>query len=129
MSKQEIEISTCAPDDLGAPVPPISTEQAARTARGLKALADPVRLQLVSLIAAHEGAEACVCDLTGAFDLSGPTISHHLKVLREAGILSSERRGTWVHYRLEAEVLGALVSQVEALGTPVGGRTLVSAAP
>jgi ArsR family transcriptional regulator len=54
----------------------------------------------VSLIASHEGGEACVCELTAVFDLSGPTISHHLKVLREAGLISGERRGTWVYYRV-----------------------------
>lgn len=59
-------------------------------------LADPVRLRLLSLIASHEGGEACVCDLTGPFDVSQPTISHHVKVLREAGLVGSERRGTWV---------------------------------
>ncbi len=63
-----------------------------------KALSDPVRLRLLSLIASHEGGEACVCDLTGPFDVSQPTISHHLKVLREAGLVGSERRGTWVYY-------------------------------
>ena len=65
-----------------------------------KALGDPVRLRLVSLIGAHQGGEVCVCDLTAAFDLTQPTISHHLKVLREAGIIDSERRGTWVYYWL-----------------------------
>lgn len=69
----------------------------------LKALADPVRLRLVSLIASHEGGEACVCELTGVFDLTAPTISHHLKVLREAGLLDAERRGTWIYYRLNPE--------------------------
>jgi ArsR family transcriptional regulator len=65
------------------------------------------------MVASHEGGEACVCDLTDAFDLSQPTISHHLKVLREAGIITSERRGTWVYYRLVPAVLdrmGALLT-------------------
>jgi ArsR family transcriptional regulator, arsenate/arsenite/antimonite-responsive transcriptional repressor len=70
-----------------------------------KAMGDPVRLRLLSLIASHEGGEACVCDLTGVFDLTGPTISHHLKVLREAALITGERRGTWVYYRLRAEAL------------------------
>ena len=69
-------------------------------ARLFKALGDPVRLRLLSLIASHEGGEACVCDLTDVFDLSGPTICHHLKVLREAGLITGERRGTWVYYRV-----------------------------
>ena len=84
---------------------PLSATQAVELARPFKALGDPVRLRLLSLIASHAGGEACVCDLTGAFDLSGPTISHHLKVLREAGLISGERRGTWVYYRAEPDAL------------------------
>ena len=63
-----------------------------------KALGDPVRLRLLSMIASQPGGEACVCDLSPAFDVSQPTISHHLKVLREAGLIECERRGTWVYY-------------------------------
>jgi ArsR family transcriptional regulator len=77
---------------------PISETAAAGLARGFRALADPVRLRLVSLIGAHQGGEVCVCELTTAFALTQPTISHHLKVLREAGIIDCERRGTWVYY-------------------------------
>ncbi|QUH06347.1 winged helix-turn-helix transcriptional regulator [Saccharopolyspora erythraea] len=80
----------------------------AELARVFKAIGDPVRLRLLSLIASHGGGEACVCDLTGAFDLSGPTISHHLKVLREAGVIEGERRGTWIYYRVRAETLRAV---------------------
>ena len=79
---------------------PLAGDRAAELARVFKALADPVRLRLLSLIASHAGGEACVCELTGEFDVSQPTISHHLKVLREAGCSTSERRGTWVYYRL-----------------------------
>ena len=92
---------------------PIDEAAAARLAQMFKALADPVRLRLVSLIGAHQGGQVCVCDLTDAFDLTQPTISHHLKVLREAGIITSERRGTWVYYRLEPaalERMGALLT-------------------
>jgi ArsR family transcriptional regulator len=92
---------------------PIDIPAAATLARAFKALGDPVRLRLVSLIGAHEGGEVCVCELTEAFDLSQPTISHHLKVLRDAGIIDSQRRGTWVYYRLEPAALervGALLS-------------------
>jgi ArsR family transcriptional regulator len=71
-------------------------------------LEDPVRLRLVSLIASHAGGEVCVCELTEGFDLSGPTISHHLKVLREAGLISGERRGTWVYYRVDPDALRRL---------------------
>jgi len=79
---------------------PVSEENAAALAQVFKALGDPVRIRLVSLIGAHQGGEVCVCDLTIAFELTQPTISHHLKVLRQAGIIDSERRGTWVYYRL-----------------------------
>ena len=79
---------------------PVSEGTAAGLAQVFKALGDPVRIRLVSLIGAHQGGEVCVCDLTTAFDLTQPTISHHLKVLRQAGIIDSERRGTWVYYRL-----------------------------
>lgn len=89
---------------------PLSAEQAGDLSATFKALGDPVRLRLLSLIAAHAGGEACVCDLTGAFDLSGPTISHHLKVLREAGIITGERRGTWIYYRVLPETLQRLTS-------------------
>jgi ArsR family transcriptional regulator len=86
----------------------LDAEQAVDLARSFKALADPVRLRLLSLIAAHEGGEVCVCELSGGFDVTGPTISHHLRVLREAGLISGERRGTWIYYRAEPEALGRL---------------------
>jgi ArsR family transcriptional regulator, arsenate/arsenite/antimonite-responsive transcriptional repressor len=78
---------------------PIAPADAADLAGAFKALGDPVRLQLMSMIASHAGGEVCVCDLTPAFELSGPTISHHLRVLREAGLIESDRRGTWIYYR------------------------------
>jgi ArsR family transcriptional regulator, arsenate/arsenite/antimonite-responsive transcriptional repressor len=87
---------------------PLSADQAAELARLFKAMGDPVRLRLLSLIASHESGEACVCDLTGVFELTGPTISHHLKVLREAGLISGQRRGTWIYYRVHPEALGRL---------------------
>ena len=93
---------------------PLSPARAAELSQVFKALGDPVRLRLLSLIASHEGGEACVCDLSGVFDLSGPTISHHLKVLREAGLISGDRRGTWVYYRLQPDAL-RLASAVLAL--------------
>ncbi len=82
---------------------PIAEDEAAEVARVFKALGDPIRLRLLSLIGAHESGRAagegvCVCELTGAFTVTAPTISHHLKVLREAGLLDHERRGTWVYY-------------------------------
>jgi ArsR family transcriptional regulator, arsenate/arsenite/antimonite-responsive transcriptional repressor len=93
---------------------PLTGDQSERLAAVFKALGDPVRLRLVSLIASHEGGEACVCDLNDAFDLSQPTISHHLKVLHEAGLLDRSKRGVWVHYRVRAEMLGDLATLLEA---------------
>ena len=96
----------CSPDPVR---PGITPDRAARLARGYRALADPTRLLLLATLAAHDGGTACVCDLSVPLDLSQPTISHHLKVLREAGLVTSERRGTWVHYRLEREALAELM--------------------
>ena len=78
---------------------------AADLAKAFKALGDPVRLRLLSLIAARAGGEVCVCELTDAFTLTGPTISHHLKVLREAGVVDSERRGLWAYYYVRPKAL------------------------
>lgn len=96
---------------------PLSGQQAGDLARVFKALGDPVRLRLLSLIASHAGGEACVCDLTDVFDLSGPTISHHLKVLREAGLIAGERRGTWVYYHVLPDVLGRLADVLAPAAT------------
>jgi ArsR family transcriptional regulator len=93
---------------------PMSLDQAERVAPLLKALAEPVRLRLMSLIASHPGGEACVCNLTGAFDLSQPTISHHLKVLHEAGLLDREKRGVWVYYQARTEALASLATLISA---------------
>ena len=108
-------VACCAP--LG--VRPLSGEQAAEVAPLFKALGDPVRLRLMSLIAS--ATEVCVCDLTDAFELSGPTISHHLRVLREAGLVDCERRGTWVYYWARPEVFRRLGALLE-LGLPVNGQ-------
>ena len=74
----------------------------------LKALADPTRLRLVSLVAARDGGEACVCDLTEPLGLTQPTISHHLKILVEAGIFTRDKRGVWAYYSLVPAALSAL---------------------
>ena len=87
---------------------PLSLEQAGQVAPLLKALADPVRLRLMSLVASHEGGEACICDLTEAFELSPPTISHHMKVLHEAGLVDRDKRGVWVYYRIRPQALARL---------------------
>lgn len=90
---------------------PMGPAQAAAVSPMFKALGDPVRLRLMSLIASTP--EVCVCDLTAAFDLSGPTISHHLRVLRAAGLVESERRATWVWYRARPEALRQLGALLE----------------
>ena len=87
---------------------PLTADQAADLAHTLKALADPTRLRLVSLVAASEGREACVCDLTEPLGLTQPTISHHLKVLVDAGIFSRDKRGVWAYYALVPSALQAL---------------------
>jgi ArsR family transcriptional regulator len=94
---------------------PISAGQAADLAQLLKALADPTRLRLVSMVAAHEGDEACVCDLTEPLGLTQPTVSHHLKILVDAGIFTRDKRGVWAFYRLVPAALDAL-SAVLATG-------------
>ena len=89
---------------------PLTQDWAGDLARMFKALGDPVRLRLLSLVASSAGSEACVCDLAAPFALSQPTISHHLKVLREAGLLDCERRGTWVWYRIVPAGLAQLAA-------------------
>lgn len=91
---------------------PLTDEAAVAVAPLLKALADPVRLRLLSLVASHEGQEACVCDLNDAFDLSQPTISHHLKVLHDVGLLDRSKRGVWVYYRVRSEALSGLAALI-----------------
>lgn len=87
---------------------PITARQAADLARLLKALAEPTRLRLVSLVAAHEGGEACVCELTEPLGLTQPTISHHLKILVDAGIFTRDKRGVWAYYALVPSAMNAL---------------------
>ena len=106
---------------------PLPESGAEELASLFKAVADPMRLRLLSLIACHEGGESCVCDLTAAFDVTAPTISYHLRILREAGLISAERRGTWVYYRIEPAVMArmsaVLVPQPAALAgaAPLAG--------
>jgi ArsR family transcriptional regulator, arsenate/arsenite/antimonite-responsive transcriptional repressor len=87
--------------------PDIERAQAERMARTAKALGDPIRMQLVDVLRRHAG-EVCVCELVPLFDLSQPTISHHLKVLRDAGIVGSERRGLWAYYYVDPKALGEM---------------------
>jgi ArsR family transcriptional regulator len=86
----------------------------------LKALADPVRLQLFSAIASHAGGEACVCDISAGLEVSQPTVSHHLKVLRDAGLLTSERRASWVYYAVAPDALASLSVLLGAATDTVG---------
>lgn len=87
---------------------PLTEPNATELASVFKALSDPVRLRLLSAIASRESQEACVCDLSAGIELTQPTISHHLKVLREAGLLDSERRASWVYYRVVPAALQRL---------------------
>lgn len=90
----------------------IDQEAAESTARTLKALADPTRLRLLSIIAAHAGQEACVCDLTEPVGLSQPTVSHHLKILTEAGFVTRDKRGVWVYYALVPSAMPQLTAHL-----------------
>ncbi|KUN33069.1 ArsR family transcriptional regulator [Streptomyces longwoodensis] len=128
MSKQELAVlgrsgdaGACCP---GLLTTPLDEEQAADLAKVFKALGDPVRLRLLSMIASRSGGEVCVCDLTPAFELSQPTISHHLKLLRQAGLIDCERRGTWVYYWLVPETTDRLAGILtRPAGEPLPERT------
>ena len=93
---------------------PLDEFRAGDLAAMFKALGDPVRLRLLSMIASAAGGEICVCDLSGEFPLTGPTISHHLRILREAGLVDNDRRGTWVYYRPVPGALTVLASLLRA---------------
>lgn len=92
---------------------PLTEHAAVEMAKRLKALADPVRLRLFSAIASHSGGEACVCDISGGIDVSQPTVSHHLKVLRAAGLLTSERRASWVYYAVVPDALREIAALLD----------------
>ncbi|GAA4910580.1 metalloregulator ArsR/SmtB family transcription factor [Nesterenkonia rhizosphaerae] len=102
----------CSPDPSAAP---LESEQAADLASRIKALADPNRLTILSLIAAGENAEACVCDLTGPLGLGQPTVSHHLKILVDAGLLTRERRGTWSYYSVVPGAVESLAADLTSV--------------
>jgi ArsR family transcriptional regulator len=101
----------CCPSVLASP---LDTAEAAELARGFTALADPVRLRLLSILAAAPGGEVCVCDFVGPLGKSQPTVSHHLKVLTEAGLVHGERRTKWVWYSLDRARLAALRAAIDA---------------
>ncbi len=117
MSVPDVLATCCAP----LTDPALTAERAGELAGLLKALADPVRLRLVALIAGSEGGEACVCDLNAAFDLTQATVSHHLKVLHSAGLLDREKRGVWVWYSVRREALAA-VARLFDVAAPAGAR-------
>ena len=100
----DVSVTECAP----AGAEPLAHDEATRRAALLKALADPVRLQLLSIISGSPGQEACVCDMTELVDVAQPTVSHHLKVLVDAGIVTRDRRGNWAWFRLDAGQLAAI---------------------
>src|SRR4051794_10471496 len=114
MSKSALELTPVQAVACCSPLTrkPLSAESAARIAPLLKALADPVRLRLLSMVASHQDGEACVCDLNDAFDLSQPTISHHLKVLHDVGLLDRSKRGVWVYYSTKPEALADLAELI-----------------
>ena len=99
------ELSSCCPSVLAAPLDAADAEQ---LARGFAALGDPVRLRLLSILAAAQSGEVCVCDFVGPLERAQPTVSHHLKVLGDAGLVHGERRGKWVWYSLDRERLESL---------------------
>jgi ArsR family transcriptional regulator len=96
----------------------ITAEEAEQLARRFKALGDPTRVRLLSLIAAHDGGEACICDLIDPVGLSQPTVSHHMKQLADAGLVTREQRGKWAYYRIVNDALTALATAI----TPTAQR-------
>ena len=120
-----LELELLTPICCSTSAPPLDRDEAVRVASGFKALADPARVQLLHLVSSSDRDEACVCDLTAALGLSQGTVSHHLKILVEAGLLERERRGTWAWYRLVPESLTALAGTLtvpkEAVARPVVG--------
>jgi ArsR family transcriptional regulator len=117
----EPDMGECCAPLACEPLPQVGADELAPL---FKAVGDPMRLRLLSLIACHDGGESCVCDLLEAFDVTAPSISYHLKILREAGLISAERRGTWVYYRINPDVMtrmsAVLVPPASALAAAAG---------
>lgn len=105
------EAGECCPSLLAAP---LGADDAAALAQGFSALGDPVRLRVLSMLAAAPAGEVCVCDFVGPLGKSQPTVSHHLKVLADAGLVHGDRRGKWVWYSLDPDRLSALRGAIEA---------------
>lgn len=104
--------------DAPASPAPVNTEEIGRLAADLKALADPTRLGLLRLIASHPDATACICDLTGPLGVSQPTVSHHMKILAEAGLVTRRQHGRWVHYSVKVDALRCLGDRLAGLADP-----------
>lgn len=113
-----IDVACCAP----LTREPLSADSATDLARTLKAIADPARLRLLSMVATHDGGEACVCDLTEPLGLTQPTVSHHLKVLVDAGLLIRDKRGVWAYFTLVPGALDSLAAVLSSreLAGPTG---------
>jgi len=111
-----LPIVTAVPDQASCCAPltasPLSAEQAADLAVRLKAIADPARLRLLSLLLASDGQEACTCDLTEPLGLSQPTVTHHLRKLLEARMVTASRRGVWTYYRVDPQALAAIAAVI-----------------
>ncbi len=127
MSKQPLPADQAEPCCTPLGREPLTQDWAGDLALMFRALGDPARLRLLSRVASHAGGEACVCDLSVGFDLTQPTISHHLKVLREAGLLQCERRGTWVYYWVVPSALAQLSAVLGS--TEVSTAALDESAP
>ena len=117
-------VTSCCPPMVAEALSP---DGAADMARTFKVLGDPVRLRVLSLIASRRGGEVCVCEITDAFELTGPTISYHLRMLREAGLVDCERRATWVYYWIIPERLAALSHFLDPSGASAPATSPASA--
>ncbi|KUL25051.1 MULTISPECIES: ArsR/SmtB family transcription factor [Actinoplanes] len=122
LSSAGVGLEAVPVDGIGLGTAPLEASSASTFAAMFKALGDPVRLRLLSMIASAPDGEICVCDLSSAFHLTGPTISHHLRILREAGLVDSDRRGTWVYYRAVPATLILLASLLNTTPWPPGQR-------
>lgn len=110
-TRPTLDLVACCTPLTGSVIDGPTAEQ---VAHAFKALGDPTRVRLLSLIAAHEGGEACVCDLIDPVGLSQPTVSHHLKQLVDAGLVTREQRGKWAYYRIEQPALDALAVTIQS---------------
>lgn len=108
------DLACCNPSTDGA----LDPETAQRLATLLKVIADPTRLRLLSIVAAHQDSEECICNLTDRVGLTQPTVSHHMKLLVDAGLLEREQRGKWAYYRLQPGALDTLAGLVSTIARP-----------